>query len=319
MKQQGVRLEWIEVPASVRSSVEAVLGSEVVLAQNQAGGFSPGVAARCQLRDGRRCFIKCVSPSQNPLSPAMHRREAKVAALLPASLDAPRLLQVVDDGEWVTLVFEEVDGAPPAQPWTLDGLASTFRALDDLVEAATPCPVPDLPSFAQQHEASFTGFRRFASGESSAANLDEWTKHNLPLLAELESEWQEAAAGDSLVHSDVRADNLLVRPDGTMVLVDWPHACTGADWLDKLCMLPSAALDGGPTPDVVEQRLDPFGGVERDRIDRVLVALAGYFIHQGLQPDPIGLPTVRAFQRAQGDVARRWLAGRLQLTGPSAG
>jgi hypothetical protein len=53
--------------------------------------------------------------------------------------------------------------------------------------------------------------------------------------------------------------------------------------------------------------------VDPDAINRVLVGLAGYFTFQGLQIDPPGLPTVRAFQRAQGEVARAWLADRLGL------
>jgi hypothetical protein len=39
-----------------------------------------------------------------------------------------------------------------------------------------------------------------------------------------------------------------------------------------------------------------------------LCALGGYFTYQSLQPAPAGLPTVRAFQAAQGEVTRRWLA-----------
>ena len=42
----------------------------------------------------------------------------------------------------------------------------------------------------------------------------------------------------------------------------------------------------------------------------VVAAVAGFFTSRALQPPPSGLPTVRAFQAAQGDVARRWLAQR---------
>jgi hypothetical protein len=43
-------------------------------------------------------------------------------------------------------------------------------------------------------------------------------------------------------------------------------------------------------------------------VTAILCALAGYFTSQALLPPPPGLPTVRAFQAAQGQVARRWLA-----------
>lgn len=306
-------MEWDQVPEHVRAHAASVLGSPIVTATNQPGGFSPGVAARCRLADGRRVFVKCVSAEPNPLTPDLHRREAEVAAALPAGLPVPALVCVVDDGSWVTLVFEEIDGTPPEQPWTLDDLAATFDALDALAAATTPCPVDDLPAFADRHESTFDGYRRLAGGDASTGSLDAWTLRHLDRLAEIEAGWAPAAAGTTLVHSDLRADNLLVTPEGTVVVVDWPHACVGPAWIDKACMLPSVGLDGGPAPWDVDAALDPFRGVDPDAVDRVLVGLCGYFTHRGCQPDPPGLPTVRAFQRAQGDVARRWLARRLDL------
>ena len=47
-----------------------------------------------------------------------------------------------------------------------------------------------------------------------------------PELAGLEATWATHAAGTTLVHADIRADNLLLTDDGVMV-VDWPHACRG--------------------------------------------------------------------------------------------
>lgn len=48
-------------------------------------------------------------------------------------------------------------------------------------------------------------------------------------------------------------------------------------------------------------------------VDVFVVALAGYFTRRSLLPPPPGLPTVRAFQAAQGRIARGWAADRLRL------
>ena len=314
MDPQGVRLEWDAVPLHVRHAVGEALGSPVTSAVNQPGGFSPGVAARARLEDGRRCFIKSVSSAQNPQSPDLHRREAEVSGSLPPGLPVPRLLSVLDDGDWVTLVFEEIDGRPPSEPWTMSALARTFVALDALAAKTTPCPVPALPTFAQRHHLAFAGFRSLAADRGDRPDrLDGWTRRHLDRLAELEAGWTAAVAvGDGLLHSDLRADNLLVTNDGDVVIVDWPHACRGPGWVDKACMLPSVALGGGPTPAEVDEALAPFRTVDDDALTLLLAALCGYFTRQGLEPDPPGLPTVRPFQRAQGDVSRAWLRTRLR-------
>ena len=56
--------------------------------------------------------------------------------------------------------------------------------------------------------------------------------------------------GSSLLHLDVRADNLLLTADG-VCFTDWPWAATGAPWLDLVAFLPSVAMQGGPDPESV--------------------------------------------------------------------
>jgi aminoglycoside phosphotransferase (APT) family kinase protein len=142
------------------------------------------------------------------------------------------LLGIIDDGEWVVLIFEEIEGQPPRLPWSLSDLAATFAALERLSTAATPCPVPGVPTYGERHVEMFGGYRRLAGGDPTVDAIDQWSRTHLGRLAELEAEWEAAAAGDALVHSDLRADNLLVRPDGRVVVVDWPHASVGAPWVD---------------------------------------------------------------------------------------
>jgi hypothetical protein len=215
VETQGFRLAWEKVPDHVRGDVADRLGSAVVAAENQHGGFSPGVAARCQLADGRRCFIKAVSDVQNPDSPDMHRREGKISSLMPPGLPVPALIEMIDDGHWVVLIFEEIDGQPPGLPWSFSDLAATFAALESLSAVATPCPVPGLPTFAERYSQMFRGFRCLAGGGDPTVDLiDPWSRRHLDRLALLEAGWEPATVGDSLLHADLRADNLLIRPDG---------------------------------------------------------------------------------------------------------
>jgi hypothetical protein len=51
-------------------------------------------------------------------------------------------------------------------------------------------------------------------------------------------------------------------------------------------------------------------GADPAAVTAVVAALAGYLIHQSRRPDPPGIPTVRAFQAAQGKAALDWLRAR---------
>jgi aminoglycoside phosphotransferase (APT) family kinase protein len=306
----GVRLPWSAVPPSLRAAVEATLGEPVVDAVTQSGGFSPGVAARLRGAGGRRAFVKALGPEPNPESRAYHRVEARVTAALPPDAPAPRLLDWYDRDEWVVLLFEDVDGVTPTLPWRPDELARVLAAVGDLAATLTPTPVA-APSVAERFD--FRGWRRLAeSAAGPAPGLDPWAARHLDLLAELESGWVPAAAGDTLVHADLRADNLLLTPD-RVVVVDWPWACVGAPWFDLLAMLPSVAMQGGPLPNEIFDDHPVAAGADPAAVTAVVAALAGFFVHESLQPPLPGLPTLRDFQAAQGRTALDWLRTRLPL------
>jgi aminoglycoside phosphotransferase (APT) family kinase protein len=302
----GTRLPWEQVPAALRAAAEQRLGGRVTAAVTQPGGFSPGAAARLELDTGRRAFAKAVGPELNPDSPGIYRAEARIAAALPAAVPAPRFLGVLEDGGWVLLLFEDIDGSVPARPWRRAELDRVLAAVTDLAAALTPAPLA-APAVGDAHQASFTGWRRLA--RAPGAGLDPWARAHLARLAELEAGWAAAARGGSLVHSDLRSDNILLTAD-RVVFVDWPWACRGASWFDLVAMLPSVALEGGPPPEEVAAGHALTRAAEPAAVTAVVAALAGYFAYQSCQPDPPGIPAVRAFQAAQGKVALDWLRAR---------
>ena len=307
----GRRVEWHELPSAVRGSVEQVVGSAVVAARNQVGGFSPGLAARCKLADGRQVFVKAVSPEQNPLSARIHRREAEVASKLPPDLPVPPLRHVLDDGHWVVLVFDHVEGRQPEEPWTEDDLDLVVPAVVELGRSTTPSPVADLPSVVDKHGTVFAGWRRLAGGEDQHGLLPAWAREHLDLLVSLETGWEAAATGDTLLHADLRADNILITRDGAVVFVDWPWGCVGRAFVDLLFMLPSVGLGGGPAPAEVVERHGLFADVDDRDLLAVLAAFTGFLLRESLQPPPPGIPALRRFQAAQGEVALGWLRSLL--------
>ena len=337
---RGARLEWADMPPRVRDAVDRRLGSPVVGAVTQPTGFSPGVAARLTTADGRRYFAKAVGPEPNADSPEFHRREIAIAASLPASTPAPRLLWSYDEGPlrnrlaregghpsptpvdarlrgqdgWVLLVFEDIDGRHPAQPWRLDELDRVVAAMEHLAETLTPSPLPvSAVGMAGERILGRRSWRRLRDDWPSRLDrVDDWTRRHLDALVQIESHVVDALAGDTLVNYDVRADNILLTPERTW-FVDWPHACLGPPWLDVAAFAPSVTMQGGPPPEDVAFRHSAFRSADPDAVTAVVAAIAGFFTYQAVQPPPPGLPTVRAFQDAQGAIARQWLSRRAGL------
>jgi hypothetical protein len=302
MNASSHRLQWSDLPAALRAEIEATLGSAVVDAAGQRGGYGPSLAARCGLADGRRVFIKSVSPAQNPDTPDIMRREAHIATCLPANAPAPALLHSLDDGEWITLIFEEVAGAHPREPWDAEELDRVFTAIRALGELEPRRP---LPTVAEQYADMFIGWRTLAR-DAPEAVADPWCRAHVHDLAALEARWVDVSGGAGIHHGDIRSDNVLLTDDGRVVFVDWTSTAVGAGWLEVLLMLPSVTLEGGGEPEAV---LAQSGITDVDAATQlpVVAALAGYFAERGRLPDPPGLPTVRSFQRAQGEVANAWL------------
>jgi hypothetical protein len=307
----GRRMQWAEMPESVRGAVEQRLGSKVVSAHSQAGGFSPGVAARLLLADGDRAFVKAVCSSPNPQSPVMHRREARIAAALPVHVPAPALRFAYDDGdgEWIVLVFDDINGHNPELPWRTEDLDRVLQAVHELAVALTPAPIR-IDSARVELVRVFGGWQRIVDEELVAdERIAPGLRARIDELLALESRWPEVVEGNTLLHLDLRADNILLTADHVF-FVDWPAAAIGASWVDLAVMLPSIAMQGGPDPESIWRAHPLSAGVADEDTDALIAALVGYFVHSTLLPPPPGLPTLRQFQAAQGEHATRWLAHR---------
>lgn len=311
----GARLDWEALDEPVRARIDAWLGSPVVYATTQQGGFSPGIAARLRTASGQRVFAKAVRGSVNSYSTDMHRREARILDALPRNAPVPRLLWQYDEGTpdgWIVLLIEDVDGWHPALPWNEHEIERLLGAMDALGDALTPSPVGSDVAEAVSDWVLMTRPWWAEMAAAAPAGLDEWSRRNAGALTALAARAPEAAAGDTLVHLDLRGDNMLFTAD-TVLFVDWAHARTGAAWNDVLWLAPSVEMQGGPRCEELLARSAAAAKAAPDDVTAVLAAIAGFFTASALEPALPGLPTLRAFQAAQGEVARRWLAERTGL------
>jgi serine/threonine protein kinase len=303
------RISWQQVPDRVRDAVEAVLGASVVEALTQEGGFSPGAAARLRLANGRSAFVKAIGIDLHPNSAGLYRREAATMPHLPAGLPVPRLLDVYDDGNWIALVYEEVNGRHPELPWRLNELQCVADAITNLGAALQPSPWREGPGFVDANGAFLRAWEELAAEPPTEA--EPWLRRHLDQLAAQEIDVAELFGGDALLHNDIRSDNVLLTPDGGVVFLDWGATCNGAEWLDVVLFALSVNAEGGADAEMLVRGHPLTRDVAASWIDVVLLAaVATYWRQSRLPEDPL-LPGSRAYQVAYADATVRWMKRRL--------
>lgn len=294
---------WASMPEEVRRRIEGVIGT-VVSAETQHGGFSPSVAAILNNDRGERVFVKAANATDQPFAARLHRRESRVLADLVDLPESPDLIDGFDEGTWTVLLLEAVDGRHPRLPWEENELDEVLAALERMHDRLTPSPFK-APPVAHRLAATMKGWEQLAAA-GEERGLDG-TGLDLDRLVAMEAGWIAASRGTTLLHLDLRADQLLLT-DGGLRVLDWPYAAVGAAWLDPLGMFASVELQGGPTFEELVARCPATAAAPPKDLLTMGVAMAGYFVHNATLPPPPGLPTVRSFQRAQGRIMLAWLS-----------
>lgn len=301
------RLTFAELPADVRDWVEHVLGAPVVRTEPASGGYSPGVAEAVFAADGSAVFVKAGHPSRNPDSPALLRSELRTLRGMPPGLPIAGLIDALDQGPdgWVALVLDHIDGRQAPLPWTDATIEAALATLAELRDALTPAPPAAWDDAADALRGMFGHWPELAG----ATDLDPWLADRHRALTAAADAALTGLAGDTLVHLDLRADNLMLRTDGRLIVVDWAWAVRGPAWLDPALLAIEfiSSAEPGVDADGWIARIAADHGIGTEPIVGVLVGILSYFEQVGRQPDPPGLPTVREFQRFQAAALREWL------------
>lgn len=298
------RPAWSELPPAVRDWVQDEVGAPVVWAISERSGYTPGFAARLRLGDGRRVFSKVAGWGLEWLLES-YAKEAAKRRTLPAAVPAPTMIldarTVIDDLDWQLLIFEEIAGRPPHRPWTQDEVEIAVRAVETAAEALTPAPVgyPWQPLSAEL--GGISPDKEMMITERFGDHADE--------LRELVGGFGDLCDGSTLVHADLRDDNLIIGTDGRGWIVDWTFPLLGRPWVDLVTLLISVRGDGLDADAILEA--SPLVGPEdKDGIDSLLADLALYYAIMSGGPEPDGSPYLREHQRWSGIVVTDWLAER---------
>lgn len=326
----GVRISFADVPAAVRAWVEDTLGSPVASYADQSGGMSPGCATRLVCADGTRAFVKAVGAELNPDSPTLFRREVTALTLLGGHPLWASLLASYDDGGWVALLLEDVDGGHPdlGDDAVMTRLLSATDRLGEVLRQRVPGDALAAHVGGGQYDAGLTDQRRvLLEWADSLARLPDLPAAAVPAAIRAEAPaWRSrleriaAMPMSRLVHYDIRVDNLLQRPTGEIVFLDWGAAGRGPDWLDPLL----ARLERVELP-WFDDSLATSPALVRAGDDTVTTWLVGIGVHlavRAVTAVDVNLPTLQAFRRTESarflGAATRRLSGQPPAPAPSS-
>lgn len=296
---QARRISWPFLPPEMRSAIEGHCGSPVVSEDACELGFTPGFAALLTCANGSRHFVKAASAKAQRGSAMSYRAEIAVLRCLHPDVPAPRLLWSIDS-DWVALSTAYAGGRAPALPWRAAELVACLDALEAAAALLTPSPVAAGPV-----EDEFAAWPSYWSAVLPRPHLDE--------AAALAAGFAGHCAGETLVHGDVRADNLLIldTADGIRAeVLDWTWPAEGADWLDTVTLLALARAQGAEGVDELLATRALTRDVPAEAIDAWLALLAGYFLKSSDDPVPPAAPHLRGHQRVAGEAFWDWLAAR---------
>ncbi|WP_368497725.1 phosphotransferase family protein [Herbiconiux sp. A18JL235] len=296
---------WPDLPDSVRKELASagIAGGDSFFPA--AGGYTDGIIG---LLDDE-IFVKAV-PEDDPAA-RDYLTEARVSAALGSGIPTPSLRLATQNDGWVALAFEIARGDHAAEPWEGRQLRLVLDAVDQIEDALTPSPVDQLPTVAERMRGRCSTWGRLRDdgthGALTRASLSSWEGAHLDQLADLESRAETLFEGDTLLHFDLRHDNIFIDGD-SVTFVDWGRACTGPGWVDVVCMLLES--------EVAESHLDTLflstrrgTSADPEGVDAFLTILASYWRYSATLPTP-GSPGLQERRARSRDATLRWLSQR---------
>jgi len=320
---------WREVPPALRQAIADIMGAQPVDGRRAFGGYGPSATFRIRLGNGRWIFAKGAGPGSNavnwrvvPREEAVYRRVGAIRAIAPTFYGSARC------AGWHLLLLEDLGQRGRVPPWTGAAAAAVVRDvaafhlragadLDELPPLDLSGLADNWRSMADDEDLMRAFLGLYPQRRTQAA---AWVSRSLWRLQEAEAALGAPGQPLSIVHTDIRSDNLRLRA-GHLVLFDWPGAARGPVALDPFAFFPSLAAEGGPSA----RELLPLyrAALRRDGMEvpawaeaAAAAAVAGFFARRAGQPPIPGLPRLRWIQQRQLGPALETAAALLDLPSP---
>lgn len=288
----------LEPSPDLRRRLQRLSGREPIQFSRPPGGYTPAERWVVRFADDFSAFAKV---GATELTAGWLRREHD---FYEAVGKRPWLATMLgwDDNTSPLLLLEDLSDAHWPPPWISGHIEQALSAFAGIAATPVPAHFPRLAEFESTAPRVGRGWDVVAGDPTPFLSLGlcsaDWLEEALPALV---ASQDVSLGGDSLLHLDIRSDNLCFTGART-VIVDWNLACTGNPLLDVAFWLPSLQFEGGPPPEAVEPAAGIFAGI-----------VAGFFAARAGLPNVPDAPFVRRVQREQLSMALPWAIRVLSL------
>ena len=329
MSRTGVeeKIPWRRVPKVVRQQVEDALGARVVRAARIWGGYSPTPTFRLALADERRAFFKAINGDSNEFATHALHVEERVYRELGDLLQAwmPTHYATLHVADWYILLLEDL-GPKSAPPWTPALTRGVAHALGHFHRSTLGTELPAWCARPTQNLAGETwqrvideshDYQQIAEMAGDAAGeARAWLHTAAPILTEILAQPALQQEPYSLLHGDLRSDNLRFN-QGRLYLFDWPAITVGrAEW-DTVVFAQTVTVEGGVAPEQVMAWYGEIFPVDAAAVECALAFWLTFFARRACREEIPGLPRLRRFQRQQLAVLVQWAARQWSLPAPT--
>lgn len=273
--------------------VAAMVGADVVGVDPIDRGHLANRRYRVRLEDGHSVFVK------EPTSPFTEDVLAGERRAYESLAGRPFMPTYINSSDRL-LVVEDLGHAYWPPPWRTDDLDAALLLIEQIGATAGPAPLRDLADDTRHRV-----WWKVAANPAPFLELnectEEWFADSIEALVETDA---CPLGGGSLVHGDLRSDNLCIL-DGTAIAVDWGAAARGRPDYDLVGFAVSTAAELAVRPETIAPRADP----------ALVAVFAGTFAHASVSP---GVPaSIRHQLHGYLRIALPWTARLLDLPPPS--
>jgi aminoglycoside phosphotransferase (APT) family kinase protein len=307
------RPDWTALPADLRTAVEARLGAPVIAATTAGGGFTRGFAAVLETATGDRAFVKAATLDGQADLADWYGRETAITAALPERVPAARPRWAATIAGHFAVCFDAIDGHMPELPWRpeeLDAaLAAWAVAAEELRTPSAYLTALGPPRLTDLLRDDMSYWNWILGGREPMPPAPTPAADRLRELAALEAALPGYAETTSVMHCDLRLDNVLIDTAGAAWICDWNWLCYGPAWFDTAALL-ITAYASGLDADARFAAHPTAAGAPDDALDAALAALAGFYLSRAAGEQTLASRHVRTHQRWSGELALAWLAER---------